>query len=109
MSDSSSVVIDANFVSWPKHMHPGHCFMWSQPIENTRFYSIVLQTKPEQRKVGFRLTRTFGPPHPYGLITHVPEDVAIILLSTEQMELARRLNWPQDEDSLREICAVPPS
>jgi hypothetical protein len=103
------LVVDTNFVSWPKHMHPGHCFIWSKPLENITYYSLVLQTPPHALRLGYRFSRTFGPPFPDGYDFYVHQDVATILLSQEQMDLAQRLGWPQDEVSLSRIFSVPPN
>jgi hypothetical protein len=102
-----SLVVNTNFVSWPKHMAPGHCFVWYKPPENLTFYSMVRATPTPLLKAGFRRTRTFGPPYPTGEEAYVPQDVAVLLLSAEQMELARRLGWPQDELTLRRIFSLP--
>ena len=106
---TSNLVIDANFVSWPSHMHPGHCFVWFKPKENVALYSIVLRTRPGAIREGYRLTRTFGPPWPDGFVAFVQQDVAVALLSHEQMDLARKLGWPQGEDELQRVFSVPPS
>lgn len=102
------LIVDTNFVQWPKEMAPGHCFVWTKPPENLTFYSVVLETDPEMLRLGYRLTRTYGGPL-NGQQALVPQDVAVQLLSREQMELARNLGWPQDQSAFMRICAVPPN
>jgi hypothetical protein len=108
-SDMAQVVVaDTTFVSWPQHMHPGHCFVWFSR-ENLALYSVVVETAPLFLGAGYRLTRTFGGPFPGGRKTYVRQSVAALLLSEEQMVLARTLGWPNDERSLRRVFAVPSS
>ena len=107
-SGSSLVVKDTTFTTWPKEMCPGHCFVWyagkvSEPP--LICYSIVLATDAESREKGLRRTFTF----PKGQEVLVDEAVAVILLSEEQMTLARRLGWPQDDDALGQVFSVQPS
>ena len=89
-------------------MAPGHCFVWHMPREPLTFYSVVLETDPEVLQRGYRLTRTFGG-WMRGQQAFVLQDMAVSLLSLEQMEVARRLGWPQDDDGLLKVFGVAPS
>jgi hypothetical protein len=89
-------------------MHPGHCFLWHLPGDCT-FYSVVLDTPGPLVEVGLRRTLTYGAPFPVGREAYVHQDVAVTLLSQEQMALARKLGWPGDNDTLLRIFAVPPN
>lgn len=108
MRTPPTIIVSPNFVEWPKEMGPGHCFLWHMPQKDLTFYSVVLETDPQVLQAGYRLTRTFGGPL-RGHQAFVLQDMAVWLLSEEQMTLARKLGWPQDEEALRRIFAVPPS
>ncbi len=103
--DPLKLVTDTTFVQWPKYMHPGHCFLW-QMRGGAFFYSIVLDTPDPLVEVGYRRTRTYGLPFPIGREAYVPQNVAHILLSREQMDLARKLGWPSDDASMWKIYSV---
>ena len=102
----TKLVTDTTFTLWPKHMHPGHCFLW-QMEGGPVFYSRVLKTPEPILAKGFRKTKTFGAPFPSGQEAYIPQDVATMLLSQEQMDLARKLGWPTDESTLWKIYQVP--
>ena len=89
-------------------MHPGHCFLWHMP-GNHVLYSVVLDTPDQLVEAGLRRTVTYSSPFPVGREAYVPQDAAATLLSLEQMDLARKLGWPQDNDTLLRIFAVPPN
>jgi hypothetical protein len=94
---------------WAKEMCPGHFFMWLIPRQGLTFYSIVLETDASLVKGGYRLTRTYGPPYPSGCEMYVRQNLAVFLLSREQMDAARRLGWPQEPAQIHEVVQTPPS
>jgi hypothetical protein len=104
----TTIVVDTDFVHWPQEMLPGHAFAWTMPGDGSVFYSIVLDTDPEVVRMGYRLTRTYGGPM-NGQKAFVLQDLATLLLSQEQLNLARTLGWPQDQNGFHTVCAVPPS
>lgn len=87
-------------------MQPGHIFIWTVPWAPVILYSRVLETG----QAGLVRTQSFGGPlSPLGATVYVPEHTAVMLLSWEQMALASRRGWPQDEEGLTEIFSVPPN
>lgn len=94
----------SNTNAWRKDIQPGHIFLWTAPWAPVVLYSRVLAPPHE----GLLRTQTFGGPlSPQGATVYVPERTAVMLLSLEQLALASRLGWPQDEEGLTEIFGVP--
>jgi len=91
---------------WPVEMVPGCHFVWFIEGHGTTLYSRVLQTPLKLTRPGHLLTVTFTALYPAGQRRFVRCKDACMLLSGEQFELARRLQWPQNEGGLRQIFDV---
>src|SRR5271166_4343215 len=74
--------------TWTKSLAPGHNFVWFNQFRRT-FYSIVLHAPAEPPLLGYHFTKTFNATSPEGFNCHVRDDLPAVLLSEEQMKLAK--------------------
>ncbi len=89
--------------SWKDEVIPGCCFLRFTKSGLAVYGEIVSHTPTP----GLFQTRSFirSLTHPYESDTHVTS--MVVLLSGEQIEEARRLDWPSDEDGLNKILFLP--
>jgi hypothetical protein len=95
--------------SWTKAIEPGHCFVWFN-AERVTLYSTVLPRPSESAEpANYYFTKTFTISAPTGFHCYVRDDLPAKLLSEEQMNVAKTLGWPNDNDGLLRVLGVPAS
>jgi hypothetical protein len=98
---------------WTKNITPGHCFVWFNSERRT-LYSMVVEQPPEETSPpdektdpqGYVFTKTFNQAFPDGFHCYVRRDLPALLLSEEQMALARKLGWPEEEEGIQQVFDV---